>query len=176
MKRSSSNSRKRYRKNNPEKIAKPLRTAAARPFSATSPTRTQNATHPRAKKERKSALGRRKCEKRHFQNDLSSAAPSRFLPSKPNLSKIRTSPKNICETRNIFSQNNCAESRRLNVSTASSRGTKTPNRSEPPFLSVTRPCTSWSVPSRAKTPETRKETKFCQTAKKKRKKNLRDSI
>ena len=125
-----SNSGKQCQRNNPEKIAKTLRTAAAKRFSATSPTRTQKRDTPAHQKFHKSVFARKKCEKRHFQNDLSSAAPSRFLPSKPNFVKNSNVQNNIRETRKNYSQKSCAESKRCNVSNASSRGTKTPNRSE----------------------------------------------
>ena len=84
LKRSSSYWRKRRRNKNPEKIAKALRSAAARPFLATSPTRTQNVTHPRPKSSQIGPCPER-CAKCHFENDLISAAPLVFLPSKSNL-------------------------------------------------------------------------------------------
>ena len=74
--------------------------------------------------------------KRHFQNDLSSAAPSRFLPSKSN--QKFEHPKKICETRKNYSQKNCAESRRCKASKASRRGTKTQNCSETPCFEAFR--------------------------------------
>ena len=165
MKRSSSNLRKRYRKNNPEKIAKTLRTAATRPFSATSPTRTQNATHPRAKK--------------IILKTTSALQPQAvfYLPN-PIWSKFRASEqKNTFVRRTKIILKNCAESRRLNVSTASSRATKMPNRPETPCFEAFRVLVPLGV-RRQELRRQRREKKpnFAKPQNKKRKKNLRDGI
>ena len=138
FKRLSSNSRQRSRKNNPEKIAKTLRNAAARPFLATSPTRTQNATHPRQKI---SQIGPRpeKSEKRHFQNDLSSATPSRFLAFQTQFGQKFEPPKNkfVRPARIILKkvvQNQGSPTCPKRVEEAQQRQ----NRSETPFVEAFR--------------------------------------
>ena len=92
-----SNSQKRCRKKSPGKLGKTIRTAAASRFLATAriePKPRHSCALKTRQKFHKLVPAREKWEKRHFQNVLSSAAPGRFLPSKPNLvKKIRTSEK-----------------------------------------------------------------------------------
>ena len=130
-----SNSRKRCRKKSPEKLGKTLLAAPTRPFSATSPTRTQNATHPRTKnftnwprprKRRKTSFSKR----------------PQFCSPKPSFAfqtqcgqKFELLKKQICETRKNYFPESCAELRRCKASKlgkASRRGTKTHNCSETP--------------------------------------------
>ena len=74
-----------------EKDAKTLRTAATRAFLATIPNPTENLTRPLRANLR---VDRTKCEKCPFQNDLGSAAPRVFLPSKHNFVKSSSTSKN----------------------------------------------------------------------------------
>ena len=79
---------KRCRKKSPGKLGKTIRTAAASRFLATArlePKPRHSCAPKTGQKFHKLAPARGKWEKRHFQNVLSSVAPSRFLPSKPNL-------------------------------------------------------------------------------------------
>ena len=92
-----SNSQTRCRKKSPGKLGKTIPTAAASRFLVTARIEPKP-RHSRAPKTRqkfhKLVPAREKWEKRHFQNVLSSAAPGRFLPSKPNLVKNSNFRKN----------------------------------------------------------------------------------
>ena len=91
-----SNSQKRCRKKSPGKLGKTIRTAAASRFLATArlePKPRHSCAPKTRQKFHKLVPSREKWEKHHFQNVLSSAAPSRFCLPNPICSKIRTSEK-----------------------------------------------------------------------------------
>ena len=92
-----SNSQKRCRKKNTGKLGKTIRTPAASRFLATAriePKPRRSCKNENAPKT--SPIGPRpgKMGKTSFENLLSSAAPGRFLPSKPKLVKISNFRKN----------------------------------------------------------------------------------
>ena len=107
VKRTTSYWRKRCRTQSPEKGAKNLCTAAARPFFA-------------------------KCETCHFQNEIGSAAPRVFfLSKKSNLVKNSNfKQKKIVRGAKIVPQKRSAKSRRSRTSKRSRRVAMTQNRSE----------------------------------------------
>ena len=115
-----SNSRKRCRKKSPEKLGKTLRTAAARPFVAMGPTRTQNATRPRTKNFTNWS-SRGKMGKTSFSKQPQFCSPKPFFAFQTQFGQKFELPekKQICQTRKNYSQNKCAESRRCNASKAS---------------------------------------------------------
>ena len=115
-------SRKRCRKKSPEKLGKTLRTTAARPFVATGPTRTQNATHPRAKKFTNWSSPGKNGKKVIFKTTSALQPQAVFCLPNPIWSKNRTfekKKKKNCEIRKNYSPKDCAESRRCNASKAS---------------------------------------------------------
>ena len=103
-----SNSRKGCRKKNPEKLGKTLRTAAARPFVATGPTRTQNATHPRTKNFTNWYSPGKKGKKVILKTTSALQPQAVFCLPNPIWSKIRTSDKtNVWDPQNLFSKTSC---------------------------------------------------------------------
>ena len=130
---------------------------------------------PVRQKYHKLVLARKKCEKRHFQSDLSSAAPSRFLPSKPNLVKYLNFREKTIKTRKNDFQKNCAESRRSNLSKRSSGRRRMPNRSETPCFEAFRVFYLFECAVKSQDGRDENKNRFCQAGKKPQK-DLQDGI
>ena len=154
-----SNSQKRCRKKSPGNSEKPIRTAAASRFLATArlePKPRHSCAPKTRQKFHKLVPAREEWEKRHSQNVLSSAAPSRFFAFQTQFGqKFELPKKQICETPKNYSQKNCAASRRYNGSNASERGTTTQNCSETPCFQVFRVLVPLGLRLEDPRPETR---------------------
>ena len=140
----------------PEKDAKSLRATAARPFFATTTTRTQDLTHPRAQEFSNLRLPGKNVKKCRYQNELGSAAPRFFCPKKQVGQKIELWKKNERGAKSILKKV-CKIEAFEDIEEEVWRHENAKTLPNPVIWSVSRHCTSSTSLPWAKTPQTKKD-------------------